>query len=69
MARNHNLADTGTNDKMWRMWLTLRQTKLVDSEAILKADFSLLKNPFIVPSLNITDPLNGIMLQNPGTTG
>jgi len=40
MARSHNLAGTGTNHKMWRMWLTLSQLKIIDSETVLKPDFS-----------------------------
>jgi hypothetical protein len=40
MARNQNLAGTGTNHKMWKMWLNLRQATIFDFEVILKADFS-----------------------------
>jgi len=40
MARSHNLVGTGTNLTMWRMWLTLRQTRIVDYEAILEGNFS-----------------------------
>jgi hypothetical protein len=40
MARSHNLAGIGTDPNMWKMRLTLRQAKMVDSEAILKSNSS-----------------------------
>ncbi len=46
MATSHNLTDAGPNHKMWRIWLTHRQTKILDSEVVLKADFSWLLGIF-----------------------
>ena len=40
LARSQNPAGTGTNLTMCRMWLSIRQAKIVDSDASLKADYS-----------------------------